>query len=456
MHEFSDKESERDIFGVRALIRLIVPLMVGLFLDLIVGMIDSVMLSGNGEAAVSGVSLVDTLIQLLINIYAALAAGGAIIAGQYLGAKNRKKAIQAADEMVWLNALISLGTMFLAIALREWLLRKCFGSIADDVYAHAKGYFDVVVFSIPAIGLYESGKSILRTMNDTKTTMVMSLIMNAINIVGNSILIYGMGMAARGAAISTLISRWTAVIVVMLRLFNKNRELYISKTLRHRFDAGISKAIFAMGVPGGIENGIFQLGKIVILGLVASFGTSAITANAVTQTITSIEVIPGSAVSLAAVAVIARTFGTGDYEYVRKCNRRLILISYVLISVFTMILIPLIPAIHSLYHLSSETSQLAKRMFMWHAIGAVLLWSPSFILPASLRATGDVRFPMIVSIVNIWLLRYGGAYLLAKVLQMGPSAVWIAMALIDWGGRAILFFLRWHSGGWMRGGTLKP
>lgn len=448
-------KTEDGTFSVRGLIRLIIPLMIGLTLDLIVGMIDSVMLSGSGESAVSGVSLVDSLIQLLIYIFAALAAGGAIIAGQYLGAKNNRDANRAAGELVWLNALVSLGAMLLALALREWLLRRLFGAIEDDVYFHAKRYFDVVAFSIPAIGLYESGKSIFRTMNDTKTTMVLSLIMNAINVAGNSILIYGFHMGARGAAIATLASRWTAAIVILTRLLNENRELHIARTLKHRFDPAMSKRIFAMGVPGGVENGVFQLGKIVILGLVASFGTSAITANAVTQSMASIEVIPGSAVQLAAVAVIARAVGTGDYDFVKKCNRRLIAISYALIFIVTAAMLPLIPAVHSMYHLSGETSRLARDMFLWHAAGAVLIWPLSFDLPASLRAAGDVRFPMIASIVSMWVFRYGGAYLMANTLGMGAVAVWIAMAFLDWDVRAIAYAVRWRSGVWMRKGVVN-
>lgn len=427
---------------------LIAPLMVTLALELVVGMIDSVMVSSVEEAAVSGVSLVDSIVQLIIYIFSAMASGGAIVAGQYLGSRNPLAAKRSAGELIWLNAGIGFVIMLIMIVFSDWMLQHLFGHIEPEVYYYARRYIGAVQFSLPAIAIFEAGNAVFRTMNDSKTTMKISLLMNGMNVVGNSILIYLCSMDTLGAAISTVISRWIAAIIVLILLLNSKRELSLERSFRHKFDWNIVKQILTMGVPNGIENGIFQFGKIAILGLVTAFGTSAITANAVVQAMASIEMIPGSAVQLATITVISKCVGTGDFAQVKYYNRKLLVTSYICIAIFSVILLLILPLILLLYNLSESTAALATSMFHWHALGAVLLWPLAFNLPASLRAAGDVRFPMAVSIFSMWVFRFGGAYLLAFVFELGAVGAWIAMAVLDWGFRTIVFGLRWFSNKW--------
>lgn len=444
------QKSESMLFSDRDILLLIVPLVIELGLELIVGLLDSVMVASVGEAAVSGVSLVDSVIQLLIYIFAALASGGAIVAGQYLGAGRKQAAREAAEELLWLNALLSFGIMLLSLFFLRFILSHLFGAIDADVYEQAYQYFLVVAFSIPAIGIFESGTAIFRTMSDSRTTMKISLMMNVINGIGNGILIYGFDMGTRGAAIATLASRWSAAVVIVLLLLDPKRELHLNRSFRHRFQPELSKKICSLGIPGGVENGIFQLGKIVILGLVTSFGVSAITANAVTQKLASLEMIPGSAVQLAVVPIIARCIGAGSSRQAIYYNRKLLKISYAAVFVWSLLLVLCLSPILSLYRLSADTAALTASMFLWHALGAVLLWPLAFDLPASLRASGDVRFPMVTSIISMWIFRYGGAYLLSKIMGIGVIGVWISMSILDWGFRAALYLIRWKSGIWIR------
>ena len=285
--------------------------------------------------------------------------------------------------------------------------------------------------------------------------MKISLLMNVMNAIGNAIRIYGCSMGTRGAALSTLVSRWTAAILVVCLLLNPERQLSLERSWRHHFDWQMSKSIMTMGVPGGVENGVFQLGKIVILGLVATFGTAAITANAVSQTLASLEMIPGSAIQLAIVTVIARCIGAGDYEQTEYFNKKLLKISYVTVLIWSVVLVLGQPLILKFYNLSEETTRLTFAMFRWHALGAVLIWPLSFDLPASLRATGDVRFPMFLSIFSMWVFRFGGAYLLSGPLGFGAVGVWMSMAFLDWGFRALCFSVRWKSGKWKAKGVVK-
>lgn len=441
-------EKEKRLFTNRALLALIIPLVIESALSLIVGMIDSVMVSSAGEAAVSGVSLIDTVMALIIYIFSAMAAGGAVVAGQYLGIGDRESAKRAAGELVWINGLISAAVTVLVFAMSGWIVGRLFGEIAADVAASARDYLFYTAFSIPAIALFNAGTAVFRTIGDTKTTMKISLLMNALNCAGNALLIYGFSMGAAGAAISTLAARWVAAILIIALLLDQRQELSIKRSFFHRFDWRMVKQIARVGIPGGIENGIFQLGKIVLLGLVATFGTTAITANAVTQTLAIIEVIPGGAMQLAIVTVIARCVGAGEFEQARYYNRRLILFTMLANLGLGALMYLGLPLILGLYTLSAETTALIGSMFLWHTIGAVTFWPLSFVQAAALRAAGDVKYPMIMSVVSMWVFRFGGAYLLSTVLELGAVGIWISMAMLDWGFRAVVYAMRWRGGKW--------
>ncbi len=222
----------------------------------------------------------------------------------------------------------------------------------------------------------------------------------------------------------------------------------IERSFRHHFNWSLFRQIARVGIPGGIENGIFQVGKIALVGLAATFGTTAITANAVTQTLASIEVIPGGAVQLAIVTVISRCVGAGEIEQAKYYNRRLILFTALAnLGLGTLMYLGL-PLILGLYTLSAETAALIGSMFLWHTIGAASLWPMAFVQTAALRAAGDVKYPMLMSIVSMWVFRFVGAYLLCYGLNLGAVGIWISMAMLDWGFRAVVYALRWKSGKW--------
>ncbi len=441
-------EGKSKLFKNKALFALIIPLVIEHALNLVVGMVDSIMVSSAGEAAVSGVSLIDTVMVLVIYIFSAMAAGGAVVAGQYLGSGDKVNAKKAAGELVWMNGLIAVLVTALVFALSGWIVGSLFGDIAENVAASARDYLFYTAFSIPAIALFNAGTSIFRTIGDTKTTMKLSLMMNLINCAGNAVLIYGLSMGAAGAAISTLFSRWVAAIFIIVLLLNQKRELSIERTLRHKFDWRLAKQIARVGIPGGIENGIFQVGKIALVGLAATFGTTAITANAVTQTLAAIETIPGGAIQLAIVMVIARCVGAGEFEQAKYYNRKLILIATIAHIGLGGLMYLGLPLILKLYTLSAETTALIGSMFLWHTIGAALLWPMAFVQTASLRAAGDVKYPMVMSIVSMWVFRFGGAYLLSTVMGFGAVGIWVSMSMLDWGFRAIIYALRWRGGKW--------
>lgn len=435
------------MFSRKELSSLILPLIIELLLTLLVGMLDSIMVSSVGESAVSAVSLIDTVFQLLIYVFAAFGTGGAVAAGQYLGANQQEAARETANQLVWFSGITSIAIMAIVYGIRGILLGHVFGSITEEVYWNANRYFMVVALSIPAISVYESGAAIFRTMGNARITMVLSLVMNLINICGNAVLIYAAGLGTVGAAAATVVARYAAAGLMLALLMRKNQTLRLSPSFRFVPNGTLIKKILQIGVPNGIENGLFQVGKIVLASLVATFGTSAITANAICQTIASIQVIPGSAVSMAATTVIARCIGADDEAQTRYYNRLLIRLSYIVLFLFCGVFWLAMPTILSWYHLSAATTILTRQMVLIHTLGAVIVWPLTFVLPSSMRAAGDVRFAMVTSVLSMFLFRLMTAYLLAVTVGMGAIGIWLAM-LCDWSFRAVIFSLHWFSGKW--------
>lgn len=435
------------LFSNRALLYLIVPLIIDLFLTFFVGMLDGVMVSGVSEGAVSAISLVDQIMQLVIMLFSAMAAGGTVVAGQYLGAKKKTYACQSTQQLVWLMFLTGVALCLLLLLFRHAILNTVFGSITREVYVYADRYLVITAFSIPMLAVHQAGTAVFRTMGNARNPMLISLMMNVLNFSGNAAFIYGLGLNTDGAGFSTLISRTAAALVVTILLCNPSRTLHYERTLHYRPDPVLIRKVLCIGVPGGIENGMFQLGKILLLSLVSLYGTVAITANAITQTMAGLQLIPALAINMAITTVIARCVGLGDLEQVRYYSRKLLRTMFFTVELSAWLIFFLMPIVLRLYHASPETSALTMTMMRWHTIGAITLWPFAFGLSQSLRATGDVRFTLVISLITMWGIRILGAYLLARHLGLGAVAPWIAMVL-DFVFRTVFYQWRWASERW--------
>lgn len=367
------KERRLYLFDDKALAVLIVPLIIEQFLAVLVGMADSVMIATVGEAAVSGVSLVDNIMVLFINAFSALAAGGAVICGQYLGQRDEKLACRASTQIVWFVTLVSLVLMVIIYCGKWFILHVVFGSIDADVMGHANIYLLIVAASIPFLALYNAGAAIFRAMGDSKAPMKVSILMNLINVSGNALLIYGLHCGTEGVAIPTLISRMTAAVVIIAMLVNQKLRLHIDRDFRFRPDGRMIRRILSIGVPNGLENSMFQLGKILVLSLVSSFGTYAIAANAVCNVIAMFQILPGVAVNLAITTVIARCVGADMYDQAKYYTKKLILITYVGMWVMNLIIVLLLPIILRVYNLSDVTSEITRQIMYLHTISSMLV-----------------------------------------------------------------------------------
>ena len=438
------------LFSNRELANLIGPLVIEQLLAVFVGMADSIMVANVGEAAVSGVSLVDNIMILIINIFAALATGGAVVAGQYIGRKDEKSACKAATQLVWFVSLSAVAIMILVYFGKDIILNQVFGHITAEVKGHADIYLLIVTASIPFIALYNGGAAIFRAMGDSQVSMRVSLLMNAINVTGNAILVFGLRIGTAGVAIPTLISRMVAAIVITVLLCNQTRILHIERTLKIRFDGRMIRKILAIGVPNGLENSMFQLGKILVLSLVSTFGTYAIAANAVSNAIALFQILPGMAISLAITTVISQCVGANDYEQVHYYLKKLLAIIYVAMVGTVALIFLALPLILKAYNLSDQTAAAATNIIHFHGISAMIIWPLSFALPAAYRAAGDAKACMYTSIVSMWIFRIGFSYLVGKYMGLGVFGVWVAM-VIDWVVRAICFVIRYFNGKWKHG-----
>lgn len=442
------KASEKQyLFTNQDLRRLIIPLFIEQFLAIFVGLADSIMVASVGETAVSAVSLIDTIMILLINIFTALATGGAIVAGQALGRKRQDESCEAAEQTFLFSAVFSIVIMALMYVSKWLILHVVFGQIEPEVMRNCNTYLMIVTASIPFLAVYNSGAAMYRAMGDSKTPMIMSLVMNGMNLTGNAILLYGLGWGVEGAAIPTLVSRVFAGIWMVFCIRNPQKIIHVRKVLGLRLKWTVLKKILHIGIPYSLENSMFQLGKILVLSLVSGFGTSSIAANAVCNSVCSFAILGGMSMGYALSSVSAQCVGAGDYEQVRYYTRKLMKFAYGALVLMNILIVMILPFIIKIYNLSPETGEMASRIIRYHAIMAVLIWVPSFTLPNTLRAANDVSYCMWVSIISMWIFRIGFSFVLGKYAGMGVFGVWVAMT-IDWAVRMVFFIFRYRGTKW--------
>lgn len=449
MGENAKMQTRSYLFSNRDLASLIIPLIIEQFLSVLVGMADTIMVSRVGEAAVSGVSLVDSIMILLINIFAALATGGAVVAGQYLGQQRQKDGCKASEQLVYFVAVLALMIMAVCYICKPFILNVVFGQITPEVKAHADIYLMIVSASIPFIAVYNAGAAIFRSMGNSKVSMQVSMVMNAINVIGNAILIYGFSFGTEGVAIPSLVSRMVAAVLIIALLRKKELPLHIEHWFSLKFNWTMIRKILYIGVPNGLENSMFQLGKIIVLSLVSTFGTYAITANAVGNVVASFQVLPGMAMSLAITTVVSRCVGANDFDQVRYYTKKLIKIAYVCMLVMVLVTWALMPLILKAYNLSDLTASETEKLMWFHGFACMVIWPIAFALPAVFRASGDVKFAMLTSVISMWICRIVFSYVLGQFFGLGVFGVWVAMVL-DWCVRALFFAWRYRSGKWKK------
>ena len=433
------------LFSSAALRKLIVPLVVEQFLAMTIGMADTIMVTSVGEHAVSGVSLVDNISTLLINVFSALATGGAVVAAQYLGSRDEENACSAAKQLFYAIGALSAATMAVCLLFREPILRLVFGQLEDNVMEAAMTYFLLTAISYPLLAIYNAGAALFRAMGNSKVSMLASLLMNIVNIGLNAILIYGADIGVAGAGFGTLFSRLAGAVLMTWLICQHGHRIHIDHLRHFEYREQLVKKILRIGIPNGLENGMFQIGKLLVLGLVTPLGTSATAANAIANSVAGVVNVPGNAISLSLITVVGQCMGAGDSKQAVRYTRKLMTIVYLAMGSLSVLLFFFATPVVGLFGLTPGAAVMAIQVLRWCAVFDLIFWPMSFSLPNALRASGDAKFTMIVSMCSMWIFRIGFSYLL--VPQIGLLGVWVAM-FIDWIVRAVVFLNRFLSGRW--------
>lgn len=437
----------RHLFSNIDLRKLLIPLIIEQLLNSLMGIIDTVMVSNVGSEAISAVSLVDSINILIIQLFTALAAGGVIICSHYVGSGNDNAAKSAAKQVILVTTVISIAITVIFLIFKNPLLSLIFGKVEAGVMAASRTYFFYTALSFPFIALYDAGASVFRAQENTKTPMTISVISNILNVAGNAILIWGFHMGVAGAAISTLASRIFCGVVIMIRLHNKSNKLCIREYRKIRPDFPVIKKILLIGIPSGVENCMFQFGKLAIQSTVSTMGTAAIAAQAMTNILENLSGIGGIGIGIGLMTVVSECMGAGRKDEAVYYIKKLTLLGEIVVAVSCVLVFALTKPITWIAGMEAESAKLCFGMTCAITIVKPIVWTLSFVPAYGLRAAGDVKFSMILSCCTMWLCRVSLCIFLARVFGMGPMAVWIGM-FADWTIRCVIFSIRFKSGRW--------
>ena len=439
----------KHLFSNKMLKSILVPVILEQLLNSFMGTADTMMVSNVGSAAISAVSLVDSINVLLIQAFSALAAGGTIICAQYMGQRNYERANKSARQVLFIILSISAAVTILCLLFKDPLLHFIFGKVDADVMEASSVYFLFSAASYPFIALYDSGASIFRAQENTKGPLIISVISNVMNIVGNAILIWGFNMGVAGAAIATLVSRIFCAVVVLWQLRKDRQPIVVRDYLKIRPDRKLIGRILGLGIPSGIENSMFQLGKLAIQSTVSTLGTTAIAAQAMTNNLEMLNGTAAMGVGIGLMTIVGECIGAGREDEAVYYVKKLSCVAEMIIIGCCILVFALTKPITILGGMEPESARMCFQMMAWITVVKPLVWVVSFIPAYGLRAACDVRFSMITSCVSMWVFRFCLCVFLIRVIGMGPLAVWFGM-FTDWTIRGIVFIWRFHSRKWLK------
>lgn len=437
------------MFDNRKLAKLLIPLALDQLLNSFMGTVDTLCVSNLGSAAISAVSLVDSINILIVQAFFALASGGTVVCSHYLGCKEKKQAQEAARQLVFITFMLSLAITVLFVIFNGPLLHLIFGKVEQDVMSSARKYFFFTTLSYPFIALYDDGSCILRAQENSRLPMQISIVSNIMNVIMNLVFVWIFHWGVAGTAISTLISRIFSMAVVMIKLRNPSFDVSLRHYFSIRPDWGKIKKILYIGVPSGIENSMFQFGKLAIQSTVSLMGTAAIAAQGMTNIIENLNGILAIGIGIGLMTVVGETLGAGHKEEAVYYIKKLCIIAEVTLVLSCIFMYAITRPITIFGGMEPESAKLCIFMVTCITIVKPLIWDMAFIPAYGLRAAGDVKFSMTVSVLTMWFCRVTLATVLARVFHMGPMAVWIGM-FTDWGIRNIIFTIRFHNRKWLQ------
>ena len=444
-------EQQQHMFTNSMIRNLLIPVVLEQLLNSIMGTADTMMVSNVGSAAISAVSLVDSINVLVIQAFSALAAGGAIVCAQYIGQRNKEKANESARQVLFIITAISVAVSLICLVFQKPLLRLIFGSVEAEVMRASEVYFFYTALSFPFIAAYDSAASIFRAQDNTRGPMTISMISNVMNIAGNAIMIWVFHMGVAGAALSTLISRifCAVVVLIQLRKEREGQEIVVRDYFKIRPNWSMIKRILGIGIPSGVENSMFQLGKLAIQSTVSTLGTAAIAAQAMPNILENLNGIAAIGVGVGLMTIVGQCLGAGRKDEAVYYIKKLCVIAEIVVLTSCLIVFALTKPVTILGGMEKESADMCFHMVMWITIMKPIVWTMAFVPGYGLRAAGDVKFSMITSCCTMWACRFCLCVFLIRVMGFGPMGVWIGM-FADWTVRSIIFTWRFHSRKWLQ------
>lgn len=429
------------------LLKLCIPIIVESFLTFLVGMVDSMMVSYAGEATVSGVSLINQLNNVFIMIFRAIATGGGVVVSQYIGSKEKEKGNLAAAQLMMIGTMISLAMMVLILYFGKDIYKGLYVKLEPEVFDAGCIYLMITAFSFPVMFLYQGCARVLQAVNRTKEIMYVSLGMNILNVIGNAIGIFVLKAGVRGVAYPSLISRAVAAFVLLGILMDKDNAVYVELSKIFYWNKTMIKRIFSIAIPNTVEDGLFQLAKVVLSMIVAYFGTIQITAYGVAGNFWQVASIFACSMGPALLTVSGQCMGAGKPESAEYYLRKLLRMTYfgqiIWCTSFTM----LTPVILKFYSLSPETIKLTIAVVVVHNVGNIFFAPLSFAFAAGLRGAGDAKYCMYTAIFTSVIIRVALSFLFGVYLGWGAVGITAAM-VCDWAVKGTLTWTRFVSGKW--------
>jgi putative MATE family efflux protein len=427
--------------------KMIVPLFLEQLLVMLVGIADTLVISYAGEAAVSGVSLVNQFNTIFVYLFTALASGGAVVISQYVGNNEKNTAGEAASQLLLFSTMFSVVISGFVLLGNKWMLGLLFGKVEPDVMQACITYLKISAYSYPALAVYNSGAAIYRSIGKTSTTMYISILSNIINVIGNVIGVFVLKAGVAGVAYPSLIARTFSAVVITILCFRKNNGVVYSRKALVRWDGAQMSRILGIAVPTGLENGIFQLVKVALSSIVALFGTYQIAANGVAQSIWSLAALSGVAMGPVFITVIGQCMGNQDTDGAAYYFRKLLKITVLISAAWNLLILAMTPVFLYFYAIEAETKQLVFGLVVLHNVFNTVAFPFSGALGNGLRAAGDVRFTMWISILTTVAVRLVLSWIFAVIWNMGVMGIAWAMCL-DWTVKGVFNFIRLRSGKW--------
>lgn len=435
------------MFSNKDLKNLIVPLFLEQLLMALVGIADVFVIGFVGEAAVSGVSLVNSFNTIFLNLFTALASGGAVVISQYIGHKDKEHAGQTASQLLTASVILSVAISVVILLTNASLMRLMFGKVDADVMDACVTYLRISAYSYPALAIYNAGAALYRSFGKTSTTMYISILANIINVIGNCIGVFGLHAGVVGVAVPSLVSRcFSAVVITILCFSAKNPVSYLGSWIM-KLDVSLQKKILRIAVPNGVESGVFQLAKVALSSVVALFGTYQIAANGVAQSIWSLAALVCVTMGPVFITVIGQCMGAGDIEQAEMYFRKLTKITLVFAIAWNALIFAVTPVFMSFYALEEQTKRLVILLVLIHNIFNAVAFTFADPLGKGLRATGDVKFTTATSLFTTIGVRLIFSMIFGIWLNLGVIGIAFAMCL-DWSVRGIIFWWRFKQGKW--------